>query len=53
MNKPSFLDRARYFFDNTMSRGSIALIGWLALLSAVVILGWNWRGPTILSSAIS
>jgi voltage-gated potassium channel Kch len=37
MNKPSFLDRARYFFDNTMSRGPIALIGWLALLSAVVI----------------
>ena len=38
MNKPSFFDRARYFFDNTMSRGPIALIGWLALLSAVVIL---------------
>ncbi len=38
MDKPSLLDRARYFFDNTMSRGPIALIGWLALLSAVVIL---------------
>ena len=38
MNKPSFLDRARYFFDNTMSRGPVALIGWLALLSAAVIL---------------
>jgi ion channel POLLUX/CASTOR len=38
VDKPSLLDRARYFFDNTMSRGPIALIGWLALLSAVVIL---------------
>lgn len=38
MNKPPLLDRMRYFFDNTMSRGPIALIGWLALLSAVVIL---------------
>jgi voltage-gated potassium channel Kch len=38
VNNPSLLDRARYFFDNTMSRGPAALIGWLALLSAVVIL---------------
>jgi ion channel POLLUX/CASTOR len=38
VDEPSFFDRARYFFDNTMSRGPIALIGWLALLSAVVIL---------------
>ncbi|MHB0877040.1 MAG: CASTOR/POLLUX-related putative ion channel [Anaerolineae bacterium] len=29
--------RFRYFFDNTMSRGTIALIGWLLLLSAAVI----------------
>ena len=25
-------DRLRYGFDNTMSRGPIALIGWLGLL---------------------
>jgi voltage-gated potassium channel Kch len=37
MDKPSFADRVRYAFDSTMSRGPIALIGWLALLSAVVI----------------
>jgi ion channel POLLUX/CASTOR len=30
--------RIRYGFDNSLSRGPIALIGWLALLSAVVIL---------------
>jgi voltage-gated potassium channel Kch len=29
--------RLRYAFDNSLSRGPIALIGWLALLSAVVI----------------
>lgn len=38
MNKPSLTDRIRYAFDNTMSRGPIARIGWLALASAIVIL---------------
>ncbi|WP_222720424.1 CASTOR/POLLUX-related putative ion channel [Actinomadura sp. HBU206391] len=31
-------DRARYWFDNTMSKGTPALIGWLALASGVLIL---------------
>ncbi len=30
-------DRARYWFDNTMSRGTISLIGWLAVASAALI----------------
>ena len=30
--------RLRYAFDNTMSKGAIALIGWLAVVAAVVIL---------------
>jgi voltage-gated potassium channel Kch len=30
--------RLRYWFDNTMSRGTPALIGWLGLLSAVLVL---------------
>ncbi|MBI5529501.1 MAG: potassium transporter TrkA [Deltaproteobacteria bacterium] len=30
-------ERLRYAFDNTMSKGTIALIGWLAVLSVVVI----------------
>jgi voltage-gated potassium channel Kch len=38
MRKPSLTDRVRYAFDNTMSRGPIALIGYLAVLSAVIIL---------------
>lgn len=38
MNKVSLGDRLRYAFDNTLSRGPIALIGWLAALSLVVIL---------------
>jgi len=29
--------RLRYWFDNTMSRGTISLIGWLALVSFVLI----------------
>jgi voltage-gated potassium channel Kch len=29
--------RLRYWFDNTMSKGPIALIGWLFVLSAVMI----------------
>ncbi|HEV7607859.1 MAG TPA: hypothetical protein VGO61_11010 [Steroidobacteraceae bacterium] len=30
-------DRLRYRFENTLSRGTIAIIGWLALLSAAIV----------------
>ena len=30
--------RLRYWFDNTMSKGTIALVGWLAVASGVVVL---------------
>src|SRR5262247_4893835 len=29
--------RLRYWFDNTMSKGTISLIGWLAVVSVVMI----------------
>src|SRR5689334_15565982 len=29
--------RLRYWFDNTMSRGTISLIGWLAFASLILI----------------
>jgi voltage-gated potassium channel Kch len=35
--RPSFKQRFQYFFDNYMSKGTIALIGGLAVLSLVVI----------------
>lgn len=38
MRKITFADRLRYQFDNIMSRGTVALIGWLFVLSAVLIL---------------
>src|SRR3954447_12204278 len=38
MRKATFGDRLRYEFDNTMSRGPIALIGWLFLLSLLLII---------------
>ncbi|MBC7870203.1 MAG: potassium transporter TrkA, partial [Chitinophagaceae bacterium] len=38
MKKITFADRFRYFFDNTMSRGPIALIGWLAVVTLVLII---------------
>lgn len=38
MKKPSWSDRFRYWFDNMMSKGVISLVGWLALLSIVIIL---------------
>ncbi|MEV7007289.1 potassium transporter TrkA [Streptosporangium sp. NPDC051022] len=38
MSKPTFRERSRYWFDNTMSRGTVALIGWLALISLGLIL---------------
>jgi ion channel POLLUX/CASTOR len=37
MYKVSLNDRLRYAFDNTMARGTIALIGWLAALSTLVV----------------
>lgn len=38
MKRISFSDRLHYWFDNTMSRGTIALIGWLFVLSALLVL---------------
>ena len=37
MKKVSWISRLRYWFDNTMSRGPIALISWLALFTLVVV----------------
>src|SRR5689334_6772599 len=37
MRKITTSDRLRYRFDNTMSRGTSALIGWLALISLVLV----------------
>ncbi len=37
MNQPAFRDRVRYAFDNSMAKGPIALIGWLAVGSIVII----------------
>jgi voltage-gated potassium channel Kch len=37
MRKPTLGERLRYGFDNTLSRGPIALIGWLALATIIVI----------------
>jgi len=38
MNKVSWTDRLRYAFDNTLSKGPIALIGWLALVSFALVI---------------
>lgn len=37
MRKPTFKQRFQYWFDNYMSRGTIALLGGLAILSLVII----------------
>ena len=36
--RPRLRERVRYWFDNTMSRGTSALIGWLGLASVTLIL---------------
>ena len=38
MNKVSFGSKIRYFFDNTMAKGTPALISWLAIISGLMIL---------------
>jgi voltage-gated potassium channel Kch len=37
MSKPSFGERLRYKFDNTLSRGTVALIAWLALATVGLV----------------
>jgi voltage-gated potassium channel Kch len=37
MKKASIRERVRYWFDNTMAKGPIALISWLGLFTLVVI----------------
>jgi ion channel POLLUX/CASTOR len=37
VRKITFKDRFRYHFDNIMSKGPIALIGWLFIASAILI----------------
>src|SRR5258706_1517421 len=38
MKKSPFLVRLRYRFDNALARGPIALIGWLALAAALLVI---------------
>ncbi|MBB6343648.1 voltage-gated potassium channel Kch [Nonomuraea muscovyensis] len=35
--RATFRERARYWFDNTMSRGTASLVGWLAVVSVALI----------------
>ena len=37
MRKITLADRLRYRFDNTISRGTVALIGWLFVLLAALV----------------
>jgi len=37
MEKPKLTARFRYWFDNMMSKGPIVLIGWLGLITALMI----------------
>lgn len=39
MTKPSLAERLRYAFDNSLSRGPIVLLLWLALASGLLIAG--------------
>jgi voltage-gated potassium channel Kch len=38
VHQPTFIEKFRYWFDNYMSRGTLALIGGLAVVSLAVIL---------------
>jgi ion channel POLLUX/CASTOR len=37
-SRPTWRDRLRYRFENTLSRGTVAIIGWLALISLAIVL---------------
>ena len=38
MNKPSFGERARYWFDNWMAKGTLALMALLGIATIVLVL---------------
>lgn len=38
MARATFRQRARYWFDNTMSKGTASLVGWLAVASVALVL---------------
>ncbi len=38
MSGPSFKEKMRYSFENTLSSGPVAIIGWLAIVSLVIVL---------------
>jgi voltage-gated potassium channel Kch len=38
MKKYSFSEKLRYRFENTLSKGTIAVIAWLAVLSALIVI---------------
>lgn len=38
MHKPSFSEKARYYFENTMSSGPGGVIKWLAIVSLFIVL---------------
>lgn len=38
MRKITFGQRLRYWFDNSLSRGTASLIGWLAIISLIIVL---------------
>lgn len=37
MSRPTLSQRFRYWFDNTLSKGTIAIIAWLAFISILVV----------------
>lgn len=41
MREITWFDRFRYAFDNTMARGTIALIGWLFVASMILIMAFS------------
>src|ERR1051326_691658 len=38
MQKHSFSEKLRYRFENTLSKGTIAIIGWLAVISILIVI---------------
>jgi voltage-gated potassium channel Kch len=38
MQKPTFREKTRYYFENTMSSGPAGVIKWLAIVSLVIVL---------------
>ena len=52
MSDVTWKDRLSYAFDNTLARGQLALVGWLAGVSALFVGAMSYIEPTLFGRTV-